>query len=389
VTQRNRPGVRLGSFEFSLPELGGALGDFGTLVPFVVGLITVCGLSPVGLLVSLGLANLAAGFIFRLPVPIQPMKALGAMAIAGAWTPDKVYTAGIAMGGVWLLLGGSGAMGKIGRWTPDSVVRGIQVALGLSLAIQGVRWITGEWWLGLVALGVILVCQLIRYVPASLAAVGLGIGVLALRGELVGLAGPALSLPSLTLPEVELVWPALRDGGLAQIPLTITNSVIATAVLLRRWFPERAASERKLALSVGALNAALPLFGGMPLCHGAGGLAARYHFGARTGGANVIEGALELVAGLFFSAAIAALLVVFPMPVLGAMMLLVGLELAKLGRELRADWSLAPALATVAGTLAANIAVGFAAGLAVHYVLFSGPRAHRPRWQESDSVVRR
>ncbi len=380
LRRRERPGLRLGSFEFSLAELGGAFGDFGTLVPFVVGLITVCGLSPAGLLISLGLANLATGVVFRLPVPIQPMKVLGAMAIAGVWSPDKVYTAGITMGGLWLVLGASGTIGKLGRWTPDPVVRGIQVALGLSLGLQGGRWIAGEWWLGLAALGLILLCRLTRHVPASLAALGLGVAVLAVRGELGALPGPALSLPAVTLPDLSLVWPALRDGGLAQIPLTITNSVIATAILLRRWFPETSVSERKLSLSVGVLNAVLPLLGGMPLCHGAGGLAARYHFGARTGGANLIEGALELTAGLLFSVAIAALLVLFPMPVLGAMMLLVGVELARFGRELRLDWSLAPALATVAGTLAVNIAVGFAAGLALHYLLFRGPRAGHPRF---------
>ncbi len=379
VGARERPGLRLGGFEFSLPELGGAFGDFGTLAPFVVGLITVCGLSPAGLLITLGAANVATGLVFRLPLPIQPMKVLGAMAIAEAWSPDKVYTAGLAMGGVWLVLGAGGLMGRIGRWTPASVVRGIQVALGLSLVIQGGRWIVGEWWLGLSAVVLILLCRLTRHVPGSLAAVGLGLVVLAVRGELMGLAGLGISFPEFSPPDLSLVWPGFRDGGLAQIPLTITNSVIATAVLLRRWFPERPVSERKLSLSVGLLNAVLPLLGGMPVCHGAGGLAARYHFGARTGGANVMEGTLELAAGLLFSATIAALLVLFPMPVLGAMMLLVGMELAKLGRELRADWSLAPALATVAGTLAVNMAVGFGAGLVVHYLLFPGPRARHPR----------
>lgn len=368
-----------GPFRFGLQEWGGAVGDFGTLVPFVVGLITICGLAPAGLLVTLGLANVATGLLFRLPIPIQPMKALAAMAIAGVWSSDKVHTAALVMGGLWLLLGASRALRTLGRWTPDPVVRGIQLALGITLALQGARWIAGGWWLGLGALALILLCQLTRRVPASLAAIGLAVLVMALRGDLVGLPGPALSLPQLTLPDLGLVWPSLRDGGLAQIPLTITNSVIATAILLRRWFPGREVSERKLALSVGFLNAALPLLGSMPLCHGAGGLAARYRFGARTGGANLIEGTLELTAGLVFSAALATLLVAFPMPVLGAMMLLVGLELAKFGRELRLDWGLVPALTTVVGTLVANIAVGFAAGLLVHYLLFARPEGGRPR----------
>ncbi len=372
--------AQLGSFAFGLSEFGGAIGDFGTLVPFAVGLITVCGLSPAGLLITLGLANLTTGLVFRLPIPIQPMKVLGAMAIAQAWAPTQVYTAALAMGALWLVLGASGTMGLLGRWTPDPVVRGIQIALGVNLGLQGARWIAGEWWLGLAALGLILVFRFMRRFPASIAVVAFGVGVMAVRGHLSGLPGPGLSLPTLTPPDLGLLWPAFRDGGLAQVPLTITNSVIATAILLRRWFPHRPLTERKLALSVGLLNATLPLLGSMPLCHGAGGLAARYHFGARTGGANLIEGTLELVAGLVFSASLAALLVRFPMAVLGAMMLWVGVELAKFGRELRLDWMLAPALATVAGTLAMNIAVGFAAGLAVHYLMYRDPAARRPRY---------
>jgi MFS superfamily sulfate permease-like transporter len=114
----------------------------------------------------------------------------------------------------------------------------------------------------------------------------------------------------------------------------------------------------------------------MPLCHGAGGLAGQYYFGARTGGANIIEGAIEMGLGIFLAGSIAAIFAGFPLAIVGAMMLLVGIELAKMSRDLRINRQLIPVLATLAGSLAVNMAIGFVAGMAVHYIL---NRKNRPR----------
>jgi MFS superfamily sulfate permease-like transporter len=93
------------------------------------------------------------------------------------------------------------------------------------------------------------------------------------------------------------VWRAVELAVVPQLPLTLTNAVIVTAALCRDLFPERAgrATVRNLALTSGAMNLLLAPFGAMPMCHGAGGVAAQHRFGARTGLAPVLLGMVLLV----------------------------------------------------------------------------------------------
>jgi len=365
--------VRIGSFEFSLRELAGSMGDFGTLLPLAIGYITVCGMTPSGLLVTMGLANITTGLVYRLPMPIEPMKVLAVMAIAQAWTPEKVYTSAFLMGAVWLVMGVSGAMEQVARWTPKSVVRGIQLSLGVLLAVEGLKMV-GTWWLlGAVSVVVVLFLRENRYAPAAVVLVVLGIVIMAFRGQLGTVAGPSLTLPPLTTFDPRLIWPVLRDGGLAQIPLTATNAVIATSVLISQYWPTRRVTERQLSFNMGVMNLVLPFFGGMPLCHGAGGLAGQYYFGARTGGTNIIEGLIETGLGLFLATGIASLFAAFPRAIVGAMMFLVGIGLFKFARDLRFNRNLIPVAVTVVVSVAINMAAGFVAGLTVHYVLVRHP----------------
>jgi len=368
--------MKIGSFEINLRELAGSLGDFGTLLPMAVGYITVCGLDPAGLLVMMGVANIATGLVYRLPMPIEPMKVLAVVAIAQAWTPEKVYASALIMGVVWLIMGATRAMDFAARWTPRSVIRGIQLSLGVLLGMQGVRMI-GTWWLlGIGAALIVLLLRNNRYAPASIVLVAGGVVLLAVRGDLPAARAFSLSLPPLAAIDPREIWPALRDGGLAQIPLTATNAVIATSALIAEYWPNRRVTNRQLALNMGVMNVILPFLGGMPLCHGAGGLAGQYYFGARTGGANLIEGAIEICLGLFLAGSIAAIFAAFPLAIVGAMMLLVGIEMVKFARDLRFNRQLIPVAATLAGSLLVNMAVGFAAGMVVHHV-FVG-REDRP-----------
>ena len=362
--------MRIRSFEFSLRELAGSMGDFGTLLPLTIGYITVCHMNPTGLLVMLGLTNIATGLVYRLPMPLQPMKVLAVMAIAQAWTPSKIYTAGIVMGVIWLVMGATGAMGWVARMTPKTVVRGIQLSLGVLLAMQGMRLVGTEWALAALAVLIALVLRGNRYAPAALVLVGLGVGIMAFKGSFAAVGGLSFSLPPLTMVDWREAWPALRDGGLAQIPLTAANAVIATSALITSYWPDRRVTPRQLSLNMGVMNCVAPFFGGMPQCHGAGGLAGQHYFGARTGGANVMEGLGEVLLGLFFGGSIVALFAAFPMAIVAAMMIVVGVELFKFGRDLRPNRELLPVVVTLAGSLAANMAVGFAAGAVVHYALF-------------------
>lgn len=362
--------MKIGSYEFNLRELAGSMGDFGTLLPLAIGYITICKVEPTGLLVMMGLANIITGLVYRLPLPIEPMKVLAIMAIAQAWSPDQVFTSGIVMGVTWLLISVTGAMTLIARWTPITVVRGIQISLGILLAIEGVKMVSSWWLLGIVAVVIVAVFRKNRYAPAAILLVILGIAIMAFKGQLAEVKGLSFSFLTFRMFDISGTWMVIRDGCLAQIPLTATNAVIATSVLISKYWPDRRVTERQLSFNMGIMNLIIPFFGGMPLCHGAGGLAGQYYFGARTGGANIMEGVIEISLGLFLAASISTLFSAFPVAILGAMMFLVGVELVKFIGDIKFNLTLIPVVVTVIGAVAVNMAVGFIIGIVAHYALF-------------------
>lgn len=357
------------SFEFNLRELAGSMGDFGTLFPLAIGYIYVCGLNPSGLLVMMGLANIMTGLVYRLPMPIEPMKVLAVVAIAQNWTPSMVYASGFGMGVIWLLFAMTGLIGWIARITPLSVIRGIQATLGVLLAIEAVKLLSSGWLLGAVSIVVVLVLRSNRYAPAAVILMVLGITVMHSQGNLQNVAPPGFSLPPISSFTLEEVWDTLLLAGFAQIPLTITNATIATASLIRKYWPDRPVTERQLSWNQGIMNTVLPFFGGMPMCHGAGGLAGQYYFGARTGGTNIIEGVIEISLGLFLSASIAGLFSVFPGAIIGAMMFMVGLELTMFIKDIRLGMDMIPLSITLIVATSTNMAFGFVSGLFCHYLV--------------------
>lgn len=362
-------GVKIGSFEFSMRELSGAMGDFGTLLPLAVGYISVCGLNPSGLLVMIGLANIFTGLTYRLPIPIEPMKVIAVVAIAQHWQPSMVYAAGFSMGVLWLLLSATTIMDRVSEITPASVVRGIQVALGVLLAIQAVNMIDGSWLLGLICIGIILLLRKNPYAPAAVILIALGIAIMFVRDQLGTIAFTGPALPSLTTFRPIQVWESMVNAGFAQIPLTATNAIIVTAVMIKAYWPERDVGVKQLSLSTGVMNLASAFLGGMPMCHGAGGLAGQYYFGARTGGANIIEGTIEVGLGILLATSIANIFTLFPGPIIGSMMLLVGIQLVGFDRKLGYGRELIPLAVTVAVSLLTNMAFGFLSGMLAHFGL--------------------
>jgi len=359
--------MKIGPYEFNFRELAGSVGDFGTLLPLVIGYLTVCHMDPTGLLVVLGVMNIVTGLVYRIPIPIQPMKVLAVVAIAAAWSPEKVYTSALVMGVVWLVLGLTGVMSRIAVYTPKSVVRGVQLALGVMLAVKGLWMMAGGGLLGLISLGIVIISSRFRHSPAALVLVVLGVGAAAFSGDVSDIGPVAFTAPPITMFDPALVWPVLLEAGFAQIPLTATNAVIAAAGLMNDFWPGRRVTEKQLSVSMGAMNLAAPFFGGMPMCHGAGGVVSKHYFGARTGGANIIEGGFEIVLGLLFAGGIVAVLGAFPLSVLGALLIMVGIELTKFAGKLRFDMELLTALVVVLGAVTVNMAVGLIAGLMLHY----------------------
>lgn len=360
--------MKIKSFEFNLRELAGSMGDFGTLLPLAIGYIAICGLDPAGFLVMMGIANIVTGLIYRLPMPIEPMKVLAIIAIAQHWTPSLVYASGFAMGIVWLILASTRTIDWVSKITPNSVVLGIQISLGILLAFEALKMISNGWLLGGASILIVLIFRKNQYAPAAIMLMALGLAVMFFKGQFYEISPPGFRFPALKLFGLDEVWQSFVLAGFSQIPLTVTNAVIATAALIKTYWPDRSVSESQLSWNQGIMNLILPFFGGMPMCHGAGGLAGQYYFGARTGGTNIIEGTIEICLGLFLAGSILTIFSFFPISIIGAMMFFVGIELTKFASKIRLK-DIAPMSTTIIISLIANMAYGFLAGLFVYYLI--------------------
>jgi MFS superfamily sulfate permease-like transporter len=368
---------------FDRLEWAGAFGDLGTLIPFAVAYVSLLKMDPFGIVFAFGVALVASGLFYRTPFPVQPMKAIGAVATTQAAqtiviTPGAVYAAGLVTGAVWLLLGLTGATRRLAGLLARPVALGIVLGLGLSFMLDGVEMMSKGWLLGGAALAGALVLLTNPVVPAMflLLVFGAASGLLADPGLLAELGGvrPELRWPAWSLGAV--TWNEALIGvvflALPQLPLTFGNAVIAVTEENNRLFPDRKVTERRVSLSTGVLNLFGAAVGGVPMCHGAGGLAGHVRFGARTGGAPVILGALMLALALFFSGSIEVLFKVFPEPVLGVILFLAGAQLALgtcEGWERKTDRFVLLATAPFAMW---NVGVAFVFGALLHYLIKRG-----------------
>jgi SulP family sulfate permease len=387
---------------FDRRELAGSLGDLGTLLPLAIGLVLVNGLDATGLLLSVGLFYILSGLYFGVTVPVQPMKVIGAYAIARAMSPVQITAAGLWMALLLLLLGISGTLNQVCRIVPRSIVRGVQLATGILLLLQGLGLILGTsalqrsrgtaepflqvgalgpvpggFALGLAAVLLILFLLDNRRTPAALVVVILGFAAGLLLGGWRGGGQVHLGLHAPTilpfgLPSAGDLVIALTALALPQLPMTIGNAVVAQADLTRQYFGEDAArrsSPRALAVSMGLANIGAAAVGGMPLCHGAGGLAAHHRFGARTAGANLIIGAGFFALALLTGDVAMRLLTLLPFAVLGALLCFAGVELALMIQDVHERKDLLVVLVMLGVTLATNLAIGFVTGIALAYLV--------------------
>jgi len=390
-------------YRFDRLEFAGSLGDLGTLLPLAMGMIFLNGLNPLGLFLSVGLLYILSGLYFRVPVPVQPMKVIGAYAIATAMSPCQISASGLLMGIVLLIVGATGLITVLGRYIPRSVIRGVQLSTGSLLMVQGVRFIAGsskyqlsqgaaEPYLSLqnlgpvpigIALGVIggfLTLALLenRKLPAGLIMVFGGIGVGLLFGTHEGLHSlkVGINIPRLLpfgLPTTADFTFALFALVLPQLPMTVGNAVIAYGDLSKEYFGEdsKRVTYRATCISMALANFASFLVGGMPLCHGAGGLAAHYRFGARTGGSNLIIGVIFIALAVLLGSNALSVVNLLPMSILGVLLLFAGSQLALTVIDLTERKDFFVVLVMLGITFATSLALGFLLGIAVAYALKS------------------
>ena len=360
--------LRDGLVRFNRAELAGSLGDLGTFIPLLVAMVSQCGLQLVPSLIAAGLMNIVTGFAFGIPMPVQPMKAIAAVAIAEHLNEAQILTAGITTGVVILILGVTGLVGWLDRVVPRSVVRGLQLALGLKLLAGGFGMVAASGsWLGPDSIGLGICCGLVvlwlffsARVPGAL--VVFFIGLAALFYEQPSLAGHSTAGFTWHWPDFSLLQDWLTGfwrGTIPQIPLTTLNSVIAVCALSADLFPSRPSSPRKVAISVGLMNLLCCPFGAMPMCHGAGGLAGQHRFGARTGGSVVMLGAAKVLLALLLGGSLLIWLQAYPQSVLGILLLFSGLELAMVCRDQTDRLAFFVMLMTAGASMAVNTAAGF------------------------------
>jgi len=369
--------MRLWGNDYNKMEFAGAFGDLGTLIPFVVGYITFNRMDPLGILVGFGVFKIFVGLYFRTPVPIQPMKAIGGMAIAhsGSITPGMIWGSGIFTGLFWLLMGVTGAITWIEKITTKPVVRGIMLGLGLSFIVEGLGMMREQPFLAVGGVILTLILLNSKRLPAMLALLGYGIIMaFVLKPELIqelSHLSIRFRLPELTFGRVS--WKELLSGfiilGLPQAPLTLGNAIIATVSENNRYFPDRKVTAKTISIDHGVMNLISACIGGVPMCHGAGGMAGHIRFGARTGGALVILGGIVLLIGLFLSDSVALLFQFFPRPILGVILFFAGVELALVVQDIKLKKQNLFVLVVTAGTAMWNMGVAYLAGLILYYGL--------------------
>lgn len=339
----------LASPRFDRREWSGAFGDIGVLAPLAITLVSTNHLNPTAVFGIAGIAYIAAGAYYRVPVPVQPLKSLSALAIGLGLGPAVIGAAGLWMGAILLATSVTGIADRLNQVFTREIVRGIQLGVGLILAKKGIEMILAPVpvpalgdlripamgvTLAVLTGGILLAASRNSRIPAGLAALALGIvSGLMIRGVPDTGWGPVS--PSIALPSGETFWQALVLLVLPQIPLTLTNSVVAACDTARTYYGDgaRRVTGKAVAAGLGLANIVAGFAGGVPVCHGSGGFTAHHRFGARTGGASILIGAVLVILALACGPSVAALCGLIPAPVLGTLLVSVGVSHALLVRD--------------------------------------------------------
>ena len=364
-----------GSIRFDRNEVSGAFGDIGTDLPLIVGMVLAAGLHSASVLVMFGVMQYMTAVRYRMPMPVQPLKAVAVLVITQKIAPEVLYGGGLAIGIVMLLLTVTGGITWLARIVPKAVVRGLQLGLGIQLAMLALRdYVQSDGARGyvLAAVGFAVVIALFgnRRFPPAIPVILLGV----IYAFVFHLSGAdfsnaiGLSLPQPRGVSVDDVLAGFILLALPQIPLSLGNSILATRQVAEDLFPEREITVKKLSFTYAAMNLVNPFFGGVPTCHGSGGLVGHYTFGARTGGSIMIYGSIFLVLGIFFASGFQQLVQIFPLPILGVLLFFEAAALIAMIRDQASD-SHSMLVVVIVGLIAAGLPYGYAIGLVVGVLL--------------------
>jgi len=322
-----------------------------------------------------GIMQIMTGIAYGIPMPVQPLKAMAVLMISQKLSGNLLYGAGLAVGGLMLLFTVTNVLQYIIKYIPKSVVRGIQFGLGLSLASLALKdYLPKEGTAGyfLAGIGFLLTILLIgskKYPPAIFVIL---LGIIFASFSSMDFANLfnnfVVHLPTFNVPKQTDIIDGFLLLGIPQIALSISNSVIATKQTVNDLFPEKNLTVNKIGWTYSLMNLINPFFGGIPTCHGAGGIAGHYGFGGRTGGSVIIYGSLFIVIGLFFSSGFAEFVKFFPMPVLGIILLFEALALMSFIKDITPSKKCL-FVSLVVAMIALCIPYGYAIGLVTGILL--------------------
>lgn len=366
--------------KFNKQEFAGAFGDIGTDFPLIVAMILAANLHAPSVLIVYGLMQILTGLTYKIPMPVQPLKAMATLVIAQKIAGPVLLGAGLSIGVVMLFLSLTGLLDKLTKLVPKAVIRGLQLGLGISLCSLACKeYIAADkLWGYVLAFGAFLIVIFFidnKKLPASILVIGLGF----LYAFIVNVDFQALfqavgvSFPRTTVPTVEDVSKGFVLLALPQIPLSLGNSIMATKQVTSDLFPERAdLTVKKIGITYSLMNLIVPFVGGVPVCHGAGGMIGHYTFGGRTGGSVIIYGLLYIGIGVFFGNSFEEVIKVFPLPILGVILLVEGISLMLLVKDTVQDKK-GFVIAILVGALAFGLPYGFMVSMIVGTALYYLP----------------
>jgi sulfate permease, SulP family len=374
-------------------DVAGAFGDIGILFPIAIALISLNHVNPTAVFLAAGLAYILAGAYFRIPMPVQPFKAVAAIALALHLAPSSISSAGLLMGLLLALIGVTNLVTPLARLFTLPIVRGIQLGLGLILLREGLRLAFGPksgalqvgglsvagWEIAVAGAALLLLFQKSRRFPSALIllAAGVLLGLLANGPSLAGIGWGPLRL-ELLHPQTSELGRVLFALVLPQFALTFGNSIVATENTARVLYGPGASrvTVRALSIGIGLMNLASSTFMAPPTCHGSGGVTAHYKFGARTAKSSYVIGAACLGLALVGGGAV-RLLNLIPTALLGVFLVYVGIQHGALVRDIISNrvYLLIAVCTGLVSLAKSNLTYGFVVGFAIQGLFALAARA--------------
>ena len=357
-------------------ELSGAFGDIGTDLPLIIGMLLATDLEISNTLIVYGILQIMTSLIYGIPMPVQPLKAVALIVITQNIPANIIWGGGLAIGIIMLILTLTGLIVWLNKVIPKTVIRGIQLGLGLQLCLLALKdYIPSDKTSGLIFALIAFIIGLIlignrKYPPAILIMLSGLIYMFLFHFNV--LADIRFSAPTFTIPQLSYqnILSGLVLLGIPQIPLSLGNSIFATNQIAQDLFPEKKVTVRKIGLTYSLMNIISPFLGGIPVCHGSGGIAGHYTFGGRTGGSTLIYGLFYLILGIFFSGNSVETLMIFPKPMLGVILLFEGIALILLVKDIIIDrnmFFIAIVVAICAIGLTNGYLIGMITGTVIYY----------------------